>query len=121
MHNVTSARDPGGMPGAGIADRTVVLCVADNWLYPWAWALRRLAISRRRLDFGSTSLKRNFPRGAAAAASDRLSRQSVLLSPQANRRRGGNARNPARVYRPLTGWQEYAHALLLANEASFVN
>ena len=22
---------------------------------------------------------------------------------------------------PLTGWQEYAHALLLTNEASFVN
>jgi hypothetical protein len=40
---------------------------------------------------------------------------------QANRRRGGPARPGARVYRPLSGWQEYAHALLLTNEASFVN
>jgi cytochrome c553 len=40
---------------------------------------------------------------------------------QANRRRGGQAKPGARVYRPLTGWQEYAHALLLTNEASFVN
>jgi hypothetical protein len=40
-----------------------------------------------------------------------------------NRGRRGQApgRSPAPVHRPLTGWQEYAHALLLTNEASFVN
>jgi hypothetical protein len=31
----------------------------------------------------------------------------------------GGAPAPARL--PLTGWQEYAHALLLANEAAFVS
>jgi hypothetical protein len=48
--------------------------------------------------------------------------------------RGGDARGGARGQQaqgrgrgaqpprlPLTGWQEYAHALLLTNEASFVN
>jgi hypothetical protein len=33
--------------------------------------------------------------------------------------RGRGAAQPPRL--PLTGWQEYAHALLLTNEASFVN
>jgi len=33
------------------------------------------------------------------------------------RGRGG----PAPVRLPLSGWQEYAHALLLTNEAAFVN
>jgi hypothetical protein len=41
---------------------------------------------------------------------------------QANRRRAGNATRPAsKTHKPLSGWQEYAHALLLTNEASFVN
>jgi hypothetical protein len=35
---------------------------------------------------------------------------------------GGRGRGAAPVVRlPLTGWQEYAHALLLTNEAAFVN
>jgi mono/diheme cytochrome c family protein len=44
---------------------------------------------------------------------------------QANPNRGRRGQNPGKpqapVHRPLTGWQEYAHALLLSNEASFVN
>jgi hypothetical protein len=40
---------------------------------------------------------------------------------QANRRRGNNQGKPAPRHKSLTGWQEYAHALLLTNEASFVN
>jgi hypothetical protein len=39
-------------------------------------------------------------------------------------RLGGAARGrgqPAPVRLPLNGWQEYAHALLLTNEAAFVN
>jgi hypothetical protein len=40
----------------------------------------------------------------------------------ANRRRGANQfRSASQSHKPLNGWQEYAHALLLANEASFVN
>jgi hypothetical protein len=43
--------------------------------------------------------------------------------PQAGARgqqgRGRGAAQPPRL--PLTGWQEYAHALLLTNEASFLN
>jgi hypothetical protein len=42
----------------------------------------------------------------------------------AGRGRGARGRGPgqpAPVRRPLTGWQEYAHALLLTNEAAFVN
>ena len=36
--------------------------------------------------------------------------------------RGGRGRGATPVVRvPLTGWQEYAHALLLTNEAAFVN
>jgi len=35
------------------------------------------------------------------------------------RARGAAAATPARV--PLSGWQEYAHALLMTNEAAFVN
>ena len=33
--------------------------------------------------------------------------------------RGGGQPSPVRL--PLSGWQEYAHALLLTNEAAFVN
>jgi mono/diheme cytochrome c family protein len=41
---------------------------------------------------------------------------------QQDKRRPFNQTSPARRSRkPLTGWQEYAHALLLSNEASFVN
>src|SRR2546422_8397030 len=42
---------------------------------------------------------------------------------QANKRKRQTAEPaPSRVTRkPLSGWQEYAHALLLTNEASFVN
>ncbi len=42
----------------------------------------------------------------------------------AGRGRGARGRGPGQptpVRRPLTGWQEYAHALLLTNEAVFVN
>ena len=35
--------------------------------------------------------------------------------------RGRGAVQPAPVRRPLSGWQEYAHALLLTNEALFIN
>lgn len=41
------------------------------------------------------------------------------LRAQMQQRRGGE--NPFRVREPLTAWEEYAHALLQANEASFVN
>jgi len=33
----------------------------------------------------------------------------------------GRGRGAAAVRLPLSGWQEYAHALLLTNEAAFVN
>ena len=35
--------------------------------------------------------------------------------------RGRAGQPPPPVRLPLTGWQEYAHALLLTNEAAFVN
>jgi hypothetical protein len=48
---------------------------------------------------------------------------STTVMGQANRgKRGTNPARPAApVRKPLSGWQEYAHALLLTNEASFVN
>jgi hypothetical protein len=41
------------------------------------------------------------------------------IKAQMQQRRGGE--NPFRVREPLTAWEEYAHALLQANETSFVN
>jgi mono/diheme cytochrome c family protein len=35
--------------------------------------------------------------------------------------KASSSRNPKSPPKPLNGWQEYAHALLLTNEASFVN
>jgi hypothetical protein len=55
-------------------------------------------------------------RGANAGA--RGARGAQGARGQAQRGRGGAA---APVRLPLTGWQEYAHALLLTNEAAFVN
>jgi hypothetical protein len=37
------------------------------------------------------------------------------------RPKGGPGGKPKVSHKPLTAWQEYAHALLLTNEASFVN
>ena len=41
-----------------------------------------------------------------------------MMERQQNRRGG---REPMKVRAPLNAWQEYAHALLQANEFSFVN
>jgi hypothetical protein len=60
-------------------------------------------------------------RGAAAPGARGGAAQGA--GPQAGARgqqgRGRGAAQPPRL--PLTGWQEYAHALLLTNEASFLN
>ncbi len=56
---------------------------------------------------------------------DRLSTEAKALRPTSNggqpSRPRGNRGNSFRRREPLTAWQEYAHALLQANETSFLN
>ena len=76
------------------------------------------------------------PSPAAPAPAGRARREASTDQPQGARGRGAptdqsqegrgqgrrGGRGPAATPRlPLTGWQEYAHALLLTNEAAFVN
>ena len=67
------------------------------------------------------------PRSAAAPRTDttEVAPSTPVVFGQGNPNRGRRGQNPGKpqapVHRPLTGWQEYAHALLLSNEASFVN
>jgi hypothetical protein len=64
---------------------------------------------------------------APAAAGTRGARGAQARGPQGAQGARGQAQNrgrgaaPAPVRLPLNGWQEYAHALLLTNEAAFVN
>jgi hypothetical protein len=56
-----------------------------------------------------------------ADAQPALPAPAVMGQAQRGKRGAGPPKAAAPVRRPLTGWQEYAHALLLTNEASFVN
>ena len=53
----------------------------------------------------------------------RQERRQEMIQEKRAEKIGGKAPNnpPAKKRAPLTGWQEYAHALLQANELSFVN
>ena len=63
-------------------------------------------------------------RGARGARGDQGARGEQAARGQQGARGQGQGRGrggPAPVRLPLTGWQEYGHALLLTNEAAFVN
>jgi hypothetical protein len=60
----------------------------------------------------------NAARGAAARGGRGAQRGAQAARGGQGRGRGGVA-TPVRL--PLNGWQEYAHALLLTNEAAFIN
>jgi hypothetical protein len=63
------------------------------------------------------------PNGAASrgAAGRGRGAQARGLQQAARGGRGRGGAGPVPVRLPLTGWQEYAHALLLTNEAAFIN
>ncbi len=58
-----------------------------------------------------------------ARPATRQERRQELIQEKRTEKIGGKAPNnqPPKKRAPLTGWQEYAHALLQANELSFVN
>ncbi|HET9220425.1 MAG TPA: PSD1 and planctomycete cytochrome C domain-containing protein [Terriglobia bacterium] len=58
------------------------------------------------------------PRGAAGRGRGAQARGPQQAG-RGGRGRGGAGQAPVRL--PLTGWQEYAHALLLTNEAAFIH
>jgi hypothetical protein len=64
---------------------------------------------------------------AASTSTEKTVSEAANVQPvanvagQVNRRRQQSAPSSRTPRKPLTGWQEYAHALLLTNEASFVN
>jgi hypothetical protein len=55
------------------------------------------------------------------SADSQLRPVSNLIGPGDRRRRRPGQSPSSSARKPLNGWQEYAHALLLTNEASFVN
>jgi hypothetical protein len=61
--------------------------------------------------------------GGPARPANRQERRQEMMQERRAERQGGNRPNNAQPKKraPLTGWQEYAHALLQANELSFVN
>jgi mono/diheme cytochrome c family protein len=64
---------------------------------------------------------------AASRASEKTASEATDVQPvanvagQVNQRKRPASQTSRTTRKPLTGWQEYAHALLLTNEASFVN
>jgi hypothetical protein len=60
-------------------------------------------------------------RGAARGQRGERGAQAQAQTQARGQARGRGANQPAPVRLPLNGWQEYAHALLLTNEAAFVN
>lgn len=57
----------------------------------------------------------------ASASSDLRPASNDAAQANPRRRPGGQAPASRASRKPLSGWQEYAHALLLTNEAAFVN
>jgi len=76
------------------------------------------------LDFVSqTPLKEKSSKDTSVSQSDSSNERRVGPRAMAQQRRleRNQPANAPKKRAPLTGWQEYAHALLQANEASFVN
>jgi hypothetical protein len=63
--------------------------------------------------------ERVIPVSSTSRPGARPSREQLKARLQERRGRGGE--NPLRAREPLTAWEEYAHALLQANETIFVN
>ena len=61
--------------------------------------------------------------GGPNRLANRQERRQEMMEERRAERQGGNRPNNVQQKKraPLTGWQEYAHALLQANELSFVN
>ena len=82
------------------------------------------SVCRRMRKFRTA--RNSSPRSAAAPRTDttEVAPSTPVVFGQESQSRSSRTESgtsPAPVHRPLTGWQEYAHALLLTNEASFVN